>query len=346
MLKIFFAYTFCVLIYSCSTKTGSGIAKKTARDKYAEQVKTVLGPANPALSAWQYAGEYALNYPLAVNNNYAEAGYFAPATQGATAFAVAVKRGMKLTVTLRKKEPENVKMYMDMWRAGDSATRRPRTFIISADTSSNIIYYTAGSDETILIRFQKEIGKGGGYYFNMETGPSFVFPVRSDAKSNIGSLWGDPRDGGARRHEGVDIMAPRGSPLVAVADGVISFVGDDPVGGKIIYLRPRGTSYKVYYAHLDTQLTETDKEVRAGELIGTVGNTGNASTTVPHLHFGIYTGGGAVDPLVFIKPAKSFTPKTFIFPAKTNMVTVKNAQVFNDIQRNVYYALSAPVTPP
>lgn len=340
MLKILISFIVCVTVFSCSTKTGSILAsKKTERQKYGELIKATGGADNALLQAWAYAGAYALDYPLAVSNNYAEAGNFAPSAGGAAAFITEVNRGMRLSVSLRKKEPGNLKMYIDLWRAGDTLTGRPRSFLIEADTASGIIYFTADRDEKLIIRFQKEIGKSGGYNFTMETGPSLLFPVRGDVKSNIGSLWGDPRDGGARRHEGVDIMAAKGSPLVAVADGVISEVSEDSVGGKIIYLRPKGAAYRVYYAHLDTQLVPEDKEVRAGEIIGTVGNTGNARTTVPHLHFGIYTSAGPIDPLLFIKPVKASARKQLVFPAKTAMTVIKNAAVFNDILRNSYYTI-------
>jgi murein DD-endopeptidase MepM/ murein hydrolase activator NlpD len=77
------------------------------------------------------------------------------------------------------------------------------------------------------------------------------------------------------------------------------------VGGKVVWLQPLFGNMRLYYAHLDTQLVERGQFVLAGEPVGTVGNTGNAITTPPHLHFGVYVRqpgmrGGAQDPYRFL----------------------------------------------
>jgi hypothetical protein len=88
--------------------------------------------------------------------------------------------------------------------------------------------------------------------------------------------------------------------VVAAADGRVSSVGTNNLGGNVVWIRAsRGQAH--YYAHLDEQLVSAGTEVQAGDAIGTVGNTGNARTTAPHLHFGIYgRGSGALDPFPFI----------------------------------------------
>ncbi|MEO6584615.1 MAG: M23 family metallopeptidase [Ferruginibacter sp.] len=126
------------------------------------------------------------------------------------------------------------------------------------------------------------------------------FPVTGN-KSNIGSLWGDERDGGRRRHEGIDIFAAKGTPLVAISDGIIKLISDDELGGKTVTLQPNDYEWEAYYAHLDKQYVVNGQYVKKGQLIGTVGNTGNARTTPSHLHFGIYTTNGAIDPLPYVK---------------------------------------------
>lgn len=338
---LFFVYIITATTLSCSPGSGGGVlAKKTDREKYTDRIKTGGGMNSPAVKAWLAAGEYALDYPLGIQNNYSEAGMFSITNSGAHSVFTEVKKGMKISVSLVRRDPANTKVYMDLWRRGDSTTREPRQFIGAADTASNIMEYIAYSDEKLLIRFQKEIGSSGTYRFFLQTGPAFIFPVRSDVKSNIGSLWGEPRDGGARRHEGIDVFGPKRAPIVAVADGVISEVSDNPIGGKVIFLRPRGTKIRVYYAHLDEQLVTEDKQVSAGEVIGLMGNTGNAINTVPHLHFGIYNNaGGAIDPLHFVKPVKITPKKEYPVPAKNEMVTLKNAMVYNNIFLNTYYVI-------
>lgn len=107
--------------------------------------------------------------------------------------------------------------------------------------------------------------------------------------------WGAPRSGG-RTHEGVDMFAPKGTPVYAAAAGVATSVYDNPLGGlSISFDDDRGDHY--YYAHLSAQLVDDGDRVKAGQLIGRVGNTGNAAGTPPHLHWEYHPGDrGAVDP--------------------------------------------------
>ena len=110
--------------------------------------------------------------------------------------------------------------------------------------------------------------------------------------------------------------------------------------GKVIFLRLQGSKISAYYAHLDAQPVLEDKQVSADEVIGLVGNTVNAVTTVPHLHFGIYdNAGAAMDPLLFVKPVKNTVKKVQALPVKAEMITVKNTMVYNDLFLNTYYLI-------
>ena len=126
-----------------------------------------------------------------------------------------------------------------------------------------------------------------------------VFPV-TGKKAKVGSFWGDVREGGVRKHEGIDIFAKKGTPVVAICDGV-AFVGNGGKGGNYVWLRSENFSFTVYYAHLDKHSVYHGQFVKKGDIIGTVGKTGNARFTPPHLHFGIYTWTGAVNPLPYVK---------------------------------------------
>jgi murein DD-endopeptidase MepM/ murein hydrolase activator NlpD len=109
------------------------------------------------------------------------------------------------------------------------------------------------------------------------------FPV--DGACEYIDSWGFARSGG-RSHKGTDIMARRGTPVVAVHDGSIRVRSSD-LGGITLYLAADdGTEY--YYAHLDTAIVRSGR-VTTGKVIGTVGSTGNASASAPHLHFEIHT---------------------------------------------------------
>ncbi len=133
-----------------------------------------------------------------------------------------------------------------------------------------------------------------------------VFPVAGNS-SNVGSFWGAVREGGKRKHEGIDIFAKKGTPVVAIADGKITQVTTMPKGGKVVWLRCDDRAWDVYYAHLDKQLVRVGQSVKKGQALGTVGNTGNARTTPAHLHFGIYTHKGAVDPYPYVKNLQKIT---------------------------------------
>jgi murein DD-endopeptidase MepM/ murein hydrolase activator NlpD len=122
----------------------------------------------------------------------------------------------------------------------------------------------------------------------------FVFPVYGDAR--VADDFGAPRHIGA--HQGNDIFAAFGSPVLAVADGTLNRVGTLPISGNRLWLKTeRGDSF--FYAHLSAFGPEavSGRKVEAGTLLGFVGNTGDAEPTPPHVHFEIHPGGKkAIDP--------------------------------------------------
>ena len=165
-----------------------------------------------------------------------------------------------------------------------------------------IFTYEASSPrgEELLLLLQAAPSPTGTYELLLRTESTIIFPVAGKDARAIKSFWGDVRGGGSRLHEGNDIFAPRGTPLLAVADGRISSTRTGGLGGKTVWLRDgegRGLTY--YYAHLDSQLVRSGATVQRGDTVGLVGNTGNARTTPPHLHFGIYRN-GARDPYPYL----------------------------------------------
>ena len=139
-------------------------------------------------------------------------------------------------------------------------------------------------------------------------GGRYVFPVAG------GADWGDSY-GGERSdvpggwHHGDDLFAPLGTPVVAIADGTIFAVGWNRVGGWRLWLVDHAGN-DFYYAHLSgyTTLGRNNRAVHRGDVIGFVGNTGDAFTTQPHLHFEVHPTGllylgydGAVDPTAYLR---------------------------------------------
>lgn len=124
----------------------------------------------------------------------------------------------------------------------------------------------------------------------------FVFPLAS--KAEFIDSWGYPRMVGTASehwHQGTDIFAPYGAPAVAAENGVIQRLGQASLGGNKLWVRgDSGMSY--YYAHLSAfaEGMENGRRVRAGEVVGYVGDTGNAKGTSPHLHFETHPAGGPV----------------------------------------------------
>jgi len=95
---------------------------------------------------------------------------------------------------------------------------------------------------------------------------------------------------GANRHEAIDIMEPRGTPVRAVVDGTIAKLFLSKPGGNTIYLFDRSQVFCYYYAHLDRYATglREGQKVNAGDIIAYVGSTGDANPAAPHLHFTIF----------------------------------------------------------
>jgi murein DD-endopeptidase MepM/ murein hydrolase activator NlpD len=133
----------------------------------------------------------------------------------------------------------------------------------------------------------------------------FVFPLPESFF--VADTFGAPRPEGW--HHGDDLFAPRGTPVRAVADGVIFSVGWQRLGGRRLWLRDRAGN-EFYYAHLDrySASARDGRPVQAGEVIAFVGNSGDAEATPPHLHFEIHPASllslgydGAVDPTPYLR---------------------------------------------
>jgi peptidoglycan LD-endopeptidase LytH len=287
-----------LLIISCSGPNRGMFGSRSPHEKYKNKLseagldQTVLG------RSWLTMANKALTQPLAVNLPYRETGYFPSASPEAAGFRFTARRGDQLVITCAKKPADGFTLFMELWQPQQN--EQP-AMLQSADSAEAGLQYEIKKDGEYVLRLQPELLSSGEYTLTINTAPSLAFPVETKRDPRIGSFWGDARDAGARSHEGIDIFSPFRTPVIAAADGHVRTVGINNLGGKVIFLRPRGKDYTLYYAHLDSQMVEQGQDVRVGDTIGLVGNTGNARTTPPHLHFGIYTSGGAIDPLPFVK---------------------------------------------
>ena len=130
---------------------------------------------------------------------------------------------------------------------------------------------------------------------------SLAMPVDGVRAARVADTFGAPR-GRDRRHEGVDIFAARGTVVSSATRGVVTALREGGLGGRQVWvLGPAGQRH--YYAHLDgwAEGLAVGDVVWAGDPLGTVGDTGNARGTPPHLHYGVYGDGGAIDPLPLLR---------------------------------------------
>jgi murein DD-endopeptidase MepM/ murein hydrolase activator NlpD len=122
-------------------------------------------------------------------------------------------------------------------------------------------------------------------------------PLEDVSRREVADTWQAPR-GVGRRHEGQDIFAPKGTPILSATNGYIYKIGENNLGGQTVSVISSGGRV-YYYAHLDSYAKgiEVGNRVSTRTVLGYVGTTGNAQGTPPHLHFGIYTLTGAINPL-------------------------------------------------
>lgn len=116
-----------------------------------------------------------------------------------------------------------------------------------------------------------------------------IIPVRGVAARDLRDSYAEPRGGGARSHQALDIPAPRGTPVLAAADGRILRKFSSKDGGNMIYATDATEKFILMYAHLDRYADNLvdGMPVKQGDVIGYVGTTGNAPPNLPHLHFAL-----------------------------------------------------------
>jgi len=244
------------------------------------------------------ASDAALTNPIPITTPYQEHFYFQAESPKAYGFQFEGLRGEKVSIEIKPPAVEKGRLFIDLFRLDDESNIG-MTYIASATENSYQLAFEPRNTHRYLLRVQAELLHSGNYTLTIVNKSSYDFPVSGGKNHDIGSFFGDPRDGGRRKHHGIDIFARKHTPIVSPANGTVRFAGEKGLGGRVVWLRDVRYERALYFAHLESIYVETGDEVAIGDTIGTVGNTGNARTTPPHLHFGIYES-GPIDPYDFV----------------------------------------------
>ncbi len=246
------------------------------------------GLAETALARdWTAAGSGALEDPLVVEAPFEERGHIAPEEPSAVAYRVHIPRGRKLTFRVSMEAPADTRLFIDLFRVPDNEADPLRPVFSSDSLARTFEHEDRWRAGDYILRIQPELLRGGSFHLSLGQEAVFAFPVEGHTPRSILSGFGAPRDGGRRVHHGVDIFARRGTPVLSASAGTAYRVGTAGLGGRVVWVRD-GEGNRFYYAHLDRQYVREGARVEPGDTLGFVGNTGNARTTPPHLHFGIY----------------------------------------------------------
>ena len=278
------------------------VVRRTPRETFARDYLRDLPAGDSLRAGWDTAYATALRDTLSIDLPHREVvRRVQDLNLTALAFRFYLPPGRMLTVRVER-EGSQAPVFGELFGAGAQEKAKPGEALLRWEPEDAGAVYESGNrgGEELLLVVQAAPADTGAYTLTLRTDPALLFPVAGHSSRNIQSFWGDSRSGGARRHQGNDIFAPRGTPLVAVSDGIIRSTKVGGLGGKTVWLRDgegRGLTY--YYAHLDSQLVRPGQIVSRGDTLGLVGNTGNARTTPPHLHFGIYRN-GARDPFPYL----------------------------------------------
>jgi murein DD-endopeptidase MepM/ murein hydrolase activator NlpD/SH3-like domain-containing protein len=275
----------------------------SAHERYADGLERA-GLGKTALGRdWLAAARSSIQKPLTAQVPFRETGYFAASEARAMGYAISLRNGQTLSA-IAETGGAPLTIFLDLFRqTGDTAN--PLDLVASIDTSltptgARLVHEVRRTGVYVL-RVQPELLRSGAFTLTVSTEPSLAFPVSGRDSKAVKSFFGAERDAGAREHHGIDIFAPRGTPVLAAARGVVRSIAPNNLGGNVVWLSDYDHGQTLYYAHLDRHNVTAGQEVKIGDTLGFVGNTGNARTTPPHLHFGVYRRGeGPLDPFPFV----------------------------------------------
>lgn len=318
--RVFFTLILLGIIFSsCKEeiqKAADVIVQPTAREAYERN----FSKNDSLLLQWKNAFENAKRDSLQITLPYSESGVFSEENFNVYSYNIQLKEGERIVVEVEK-QSDSAFVFIDLFQAKSDSLKIFKHLKSSEDKKATLSQEieTSGFYKVIV---QPQMKLQIPFVLKIYTEPLYAFPVSGSSNKNIQGFWADPRDTGSRSHEGVDIFADRGTPVIAVTGGIIDSAGESGLGGKQVWLRDDLFGKTIYYAHLDSIAVFEGEKLKIGDTIGFVGNTGNAKDLPPHLHFGIYKSKRAVNPLSFIKKTEIQTSE--MPSAVTKAVTLKN----------------------
>lgn len=293
----FLSILFVGTLIGCSqfNKAKDLITKPSAKEQYQRE----FNYSQELFSLWGNQVDNALKDSLQIELPYFSTGDFTPRGFLIYSYNVNLNPGEELEIELEATSPQPM-VFIDLFLKQNDSVKSYKS-IASAAYKESKLTYEIKETGTYKIIVQPAMEANSPFVLKIKKSPVYLFPVSGAGNKNMQSFWGAGRDAGRRSHEGIDIFASRGTPVVAAIDGHITSSGEKGLGGKQVWLRDPKRSQSLYYAHLDSIKPISGRSVKRGDTLGYVGNTGNARTTAPHLHFGIYKNyQGAIDPLYHI----------------------------------------------
>ena len=280
-----FVFTSCQTIFNISPY-----------ESYVKSLETSGISKSSMGKKWISSGQNALLNPNeSIRPPFKSEIFFREITPTAVSYRLKYEENAKLTFKISSKGKDNNGVYVDIFENNPNKNRIKNFYI-----KDTVFVYENNNTQNLILRIQPQLLVNQYVTLEIIENAKLAFPVKNGSNRDIQSHWGVAREGGLRKHEGVDIFNKKGTPILAVEDGTIARVGTNHLGGKVVWQRLGMFGQSIYYAHLDSQAVSTGQTVKKGDIVGFMGNTGNAKTTPSHLHFGIYTGSGAIDPILYI----------------------------------------------
>ncbi|HLT33982.1 MAG TPA: M23 family metallopeptidase, partial [Aquaticitalea sp.] len=250
-----------LLVLGCSEirKVTDVVTNPSAREVYARN----FDKEDALYHQWQKQLELARSNKLYLQLPSVISGQFDSVNMSAVGYTVQLEKGEELFIDALTSVDSNL-IFLELYPFVNDSLVDGKPMMAS-EWNSKQLHYEIEYSGTYKIVIQAGLKNTGTYFYRIYTQPTLSFPVAGKDNAAIQSFWGAVREGGRRSHEGVDIFAARGTPVVASADGFVSFTGERGLGGKQVWLRNGLFGHSLYYAHLDSISVGSGKRVKLGD---------------------------------------------------------------------------------